>query len=197
VAASETQGGSGKGLFGGFLALAVLLALVGALVWGIARGLSSLQPGIAAAVVTASATVLISVFSVIYSKRWERRRMIEEGQRVQKLPLYEDFVGFMFRATFFDAESMTEADWKQFVGNSAQKLSLWAADDVISAYNNLRRVTVATPAAELDSNPAPLLAFEQLLLAIRKDLGHNNKGLTRADLLRLFITDIDEFLPAE
>jgi hypothetical protein len=39
-----------------------------------------------------------------------------------------------------------------------------------------------------------MLDFEKLLFAIRKDLGHSNKGLEDGDLLRPFLTDVDEAL---
>lgn len=35
---------------------------------------------------------------------------------------------------------------------------------------------------------------ENLLLAIRKDMGHKNKGLQQGDILSLFINDVDETL---
>lgn len=41
-----------------------------------------------------------------------------------------------------------------------------------------------------------LLVFEQLIYAMRADLGHNDKELSTGDLLRVFINDIDEYLPA-
>jgi hypothetical protein len=39
-----------------------------------------------------------------------------------------------------------------------------------------------------------LFMFEQVLLVIRRDLGHANKDLARGDLLALWINDIDEVL---
>ena len=44
-------------------------------------------------------------------------------------------------------------------------------------------------------NPETLFAFERFMLAMRRDLGHRNRGLGRKDVLRLFITDIDTIVP--
>ena len=51
----------------------------------------------------------------------------------------------------------------------------------------------------MSSDPAQdstqmMFAFEDLLFAIRKDLGHSNAGLGRGDLLRGFVNDIDKYL---
>ena len=40
-----------------------------------------------------------------------------------------------------------------------------------------------------------MLLYESLILAIRKDLGHKNKGLVAGDILALFLNDIEEHLP--
>jgi hypothetical protein len=37
-----------------------------------------------------------------------------------------------------------------------------------------------------------IFAFEDLLFEMRKDLGHSNSGLSKGDLLRMFINDYDE-----
>jgi hypothetical protein len=79
--------------------LALGLVLIGLLVaGGIAaivfawRAFADLDPGIAAALVTAAATVLLSVSSLILSKRWEQQREIQQQHRKRKLPIYEEFM---------------------------------------------------------------------------------------------------------
>ena len=39
-----------------------------------------------------------------------------------------------------------------------------------------------------------LFAYEDLLYAVRRDLGHGNRGLKRGDILALFVNDIEEHL---
>jgi hypothetical protein len=51
-----------------------------------------------------------------------------------------------------------------------------------------------SPEAADDKDLRPLLIWEQVLFAIRADLGHNNTGLHRRDLLRLYVNDMDESL---
>jgi len=38
--------------------------------------------------------------------------------------------------------------------------------------------------------------WEKVLFAIREDLGHDNSGLETGDLLRIYVNDIDDLLPA-
>ena len=80
------------------LILTATFAILGALGIGLWRVLASLGSAPAAAVITASATVLISVFSLIYSQRTEHRVSIEEAQREYKRGVYEEFISFWFKA---------------------------------------------------------------------------------------------------
>lgn len=177
--------------------LAVALVLVGAVLFGIWRGLASLESGVAAAVIAASATVLISVFSVIYSKRWEQARTIQEGQREHKRGVYEEFMHFWFRTIASDSlgeEQPDEAEILRFMATFNQKLILWGSDELLAEYVRFRQV--AAIAEDGEGSPEAIFAFERLLYAIRTDLGHSNKGLGAGDLLRLFINDIDTVLAA-
>ncbi len=173
----------------GALTIAALLGLV----WLLIKGLTSLQSGVAAAVVTASATVLISVFSLIYSHRREQRRAIEHANREQKIPVYEEFIRVWFSGTF-DAGSLTPDDWTDFVKTFTPKLVFWASDAVLRSYNDFRRAAMDIDVDQPQSDPTALFAFEDLLFAIRRDLGHSNDGLERGDLLRLYINDVDDHL---
>jgi len=79
-----------------FVALALALVFViglGLVAW---RVLTALDSAAAAAVITASATVLISVVSLLVSRNWEQRRAIEEAHREHKRAIYEDFMQFWF-----------------------------------------------------------------------------------------------------
>ena len=183
----------------GLAALLLLLALVVLLGWGLFRALDQLKSGVAAAVVTASATVLISVFSLIFSKRWEQRRFIDQANREHKLPVYDEFIRFWFRVTFSGEsaeDGLSDDDFKRFVAEFSQKLALWASDDVLQSYNRFRSIGSTTTSEDTEVDPSVLFAFEQMLFEIRRDLGHENNGLGAGDLLRLFINDVDDFLPA-
>ena len=66
------------------------------------------------------------------------------------------------------------------------------ADGVLRSYNSYR---------QLAQSKAPVvtqaLALEQLIYAMRRDLGHKNEHLGHGDLLSIFINDIDNLLSAQ
>jgi hypothetical protein len=180
-----------------FAALAVVLALLGAAVYGAVVALDHLRTGVAAGVVTASATVLISVITLVWSQRADRRRAIEQTAREQKLGVYDELLQFWLELTLsadeFTPEELVER-WKNFNRERLHTVVLWLPEPVLAAYNRFRSTTVP---GELAADSYDLIfAFEDLLLAIRKDLGHSNAGINRGDLLRLWINDVDDALLA-
>ncbi len=67
-------------------------------------------------------------------------------------------------------------------------LIAWGTDEVIASWISFRKAGL-NPNKE---NPKEiLLAFDDFLRAIRKDLGHSDEHLKKGDLLRIFIKDID------
>ena len=174
--------------------IAVLLALIAGGGWAVWKTLTALSPQVATAIVAGVATLLVSVFSVLWSKRVDRLREIEQEQRKQKIPVYEEFLSLIFRMLFAEKLGegpVTEQDMMKSMSLFGQKIIVWGSDDVLKEYASWRRV--ATTIAE--GNPAfHIFAVERLLLAIRKDVGHKNKNLKQGDLLSIFINDIDSFL---
>lgn len=74
-----------------------------------------------------------------------------------------------------------------------EHLVVWGSDDLLLAWNRFRNSSI-----QAVHNEGPdfniLFEVENLLLAIRKDLGHANKGVNRGKILGLFINDIDDYL---
>jgi hypothetical protein len=176
------------------LVLLALLAVAGGVFFGLWRGLAALNSTTAAAVITASATVLFSVLSLIVSKRWEQRLAIAEAQREHKRGVYQEFMRFWFQvlsAPMLDEQPPDEKEIQRFSVDFNQQLILWGSDDLLSEYNRFRAVGAVLGE---EGGPPIMFAFEGLLYAIRRDLGHPNKGLGRGDLLRVFINDLDDFV---
>jgi hypothetical protein len=171
------------------------LALTAGGAWAIWKTLTALSPQVATAIIAGAATLLVSVFSVLWSKRVERLREIEQEQRKQKIPVYEEFLALVFRIVMAEKLGegpVSEQDMMKSFSGFAQKMIVWGSDDVLKEYAAFRKLaTTATP------ETAPILhvfAIERLLLAIRRDVGHKNKNFAQGDLLRIFINDVDTFL---
>lgn len=73
----------------------------------------------------------------------------------------------------------------------ARQLTLGASSAMVQAFNQWTAAT--QDAVESGDNKAAITAWEFLLRAIRSDLGHKDSDLPSGELLRLFITDYDEY----
>ncbi len=155
---------------------------------------SGLQKEVAAAIVAAVGTVLVSVISVIVGKYFERKRSIEQELREKKIPMYNGFVEFLFKVLMADkiGKKMSEKDMTMYFIKFTQELLVWGSDEVVSLWSNYRRYFVDRD--KIDTSFNNMFELEKLLLAIRKDTGHKNKGLNKGDVLGLFINDIHKYI---
>jgi hypothetical protein len=180
------------------LLLGIVLSVL--LVWGgwkllqlLWEVFSHVNPTVGAGMLAASATVVVSVFSVLIAKRLEYRATLAKEHREKKIPFYEEFVNFIFRIAFAEKlglEALTEQEMIQQASRFTQYLIVWGADDVIDAWFRFRNKSVNSDGSGL----AVMFEIENLLLAIRKDLGHENKGLVPGKILGLFVNDIHEHI---
>lgn len=185
----------------------ILLAIIGLLffaafaygifltVRGAARILTSMDSDLAVAIITAAAMAFVSVLSIVLGKAYEARSLVQKEHREKKIPVYEDLIKFMFRILIGvkTGDAPTEKEILDFMSDFNQRIMVWGSDDVLAAWVSWKRI--ATNEAEVKANPMQLmLLYEQLILTIRRDLGHKNKKLNEGDILALFIKDIDQTL---
>ncbi|MCW2835346.1 MAG: hypothetical protein JWN68_3299 [Nocardioides sp.] len=81
-------------------------------------------------------------------------------------------------------------DLLQFFKKITPQLMIWASNDVVVKWSRFRRGGDKHPPMEY------MFMMEELLTAIRKDLGHSG-AITKGDLLGLYVNDIDEHLPSK
>ncbi|NPA72099.1 MAG: hypothetical protein GXO35_04645 [Gammaproteobacteria bacterium] len=182
----------------------VLMAfiLLGAIGWGVFwllrlfwESLISLQSDLASAIIAASTTVIVAVLTIVVGRYYERKKEIETQQHARKIEIYEAFLEKWFGKLFEIGQSKSESkdllsdtEFLQFLAEFTRKLILWGSDDVVKSYSEFRRKSLN--AAQTSSTSVDiLLQFEQLLFAIRKDIGHANQSLKPGDLLTLFLND--------
>ncbi len=176
------------------------LLFLGAIVWlvyTLARslwiGLMGLNSDLAVAIVAASLTGLVSVITLIVSKRQESQSLVQQQIREKKIPIYEQLISFLINAILADKigkEKMSEQEMVKKFAEFVEELIIWGSDGVLLRYEQFRNAT------NRGVSPAELMfIFEALLLEIRKDLGHSNKSLSQGKLLGLFINDVEKHLP--
>lgn len=155
--------------------------------------LMSLQKEVAAAIIAAMATIIVSILSITIGKYYEQKIVIEKELREEKIPMYEDFIKFLLNLLLsnkVEGKQMTQDEMVTFFNKFTQKLIVWGSDEVVSQWSKYRRKITQNPADTKTS----MIELEKLLLAIRKDTGHKNKAIHQGELLGLFINDIDNYI---
>lgn len=151
---------------------------------------SKINPTVGAGMLAATATILVSVISVLVAKRLEFRAVLLKELRERKTPVYEEMVKLIFHFTFAEKIGLPPFSDQEVIKKMAwltENIVIWGSDDLLLSWNRFRTFAVRNL-----ENPSHQLLFEveNLLLAIRKDLGHANTGVTRGKILELFINDL-------
>jgi hypothetical protein len=174
------------------VSLVVLVAVIVGLIYAV-RGMMAyirgLNSDVAKTVVPAAIAAVVSVVAVVFGKAYEMRAGIRKELRDRKAPVYEELVKKLFSIFFAEKRGETkptEQEFLLFFTWATEKMTIWGADDVLVKFARFR--TAGEDATNI------MFLFEDLLMAIRKDLGHKNSGFKRGAILRLFINDIDDFL---
>lgn len=155
---------------------------------------SQVNPTVGAGVVAATATVIVSVISVLFAKRLEQRSLLLKEHRDRKTPIYEEIVSLIFSMAFSEKTGREPLSEKELIEKMAwitEHLVVWGSDELLLSWSNFRSFSIRHA-----GSPGPQILFEveKLLLSIRKDLGHENKGVSRGKILALFVNDIDDYL---
>ncbi len=163
---------------------AVVLILVSGAVWH----LNMLESQVAAAISAASATAITSVIALLISKRYERRAQIAQDIRTRKTTVYEELISVLFTALYADKmgrKGKKENDILKAMVTITPKMIVWGSQEVIQAWNAMRSHDL-----ENATHDESMILWNQLMIAIRKDLGNEVDKLQNLDLLRLFINDL-------
>lgn len=139
------------------------------------------------------ATIIVFVISITAGKYFEQKSSQKITQAEKKIPTHEKIVQLIFKMTFAEKLGKNPPNEKELIKSFAkitQELVIWGSDDVIDAFHKFRMENIE------DENQKPtstiLFRVEDLLIAIRKDLGH--KMVKRGKILGLFINDIENYL---
>ncbi len=160
---------------------------------------SKLDPALAAGIIAASATIVASILgsivAVLIAKRLEQQAFIKNEHRKQVTPIYEEFIEFIFQlllAEKLGKKKVTEQEMIKIFAKFTQKIVVWGSDDAIKAYYDYKRISFESLEKEIGTTG--VFAIEDLMLALRRDLGHSNKGLKRGKILGLFVNDIHHYI---
>ena len=174
------------------LGLLALLAWVLYLAFsGVFRYLSQVESEVAVAIIAASATALVSVMTLVLTKHHETEATIKQELRTRKVPVYEKIIQTLFKINYAEKlqqEELSEQELLHFFVETTEQMVIWGSDEMLLAYRKFR-MNMVEGADPIDT----IFRLEELLLAIRKDLGHKNRGFKRGTVLGLWVNDVDEY----
>ncbi len=159
--------------------------------------LSQANPNIAAALVTATVnflgyaiTAAVALVGYVYTQRRTQARAIADAHRPEKIEVYEHFLwivrsiqysvtgeGEKREKTKKEKEELT-THYREFT----RGLIEWGSPAVIKEFKAFRKK------AKLGGKTV-VFAMDDMIGAIREDLGLSNRGLKRGDLLDVLIKD--------
>jgi hypothetical protein len=172
--------------------VAVLLLLVAGL-WEGGKHLFAYLAGVpkelGAAIVAASATIFVSTLTVVIGRYFERKKDLDALYRDKKVEIYDDFLKRFFSVLWgTDSKGDTE-DLVPFLREFMRKLILWSGPDAIASFAKWRQhMARGVPDAET------IFLTEEFLLALRDDLRHNNRGISKGFFAQLYLKEPDLFL---
>jgi hypothetical protein len=168
--------------------MAISIAIVGLVAWAFIEAVQA-EP----AVVGAVATAVLGVAGVVWQQRQSEKARLREAHRDRMTPVYHELLKRVWQQAGPKTQQPAE-DVAEFMRDlKSRQLMLGAPSAMIRAFNRWEREAKA--AQEKGDNIALVFAWEELLRAIRCDLGHDDSGLPRGELLRVFMDDLDQFLP--
>ena len=126
------------------------------------------------------------------TKRIEEGAALRERLREKKIPTLEQLVALIFDSQFADQKGKkppTEKETIRRMVHITQELVIWGSDDMVRQFDAFKEAS-KKQAAGAAQPIETVAAVEDLLMAVRRDAGHKNKGLKRGSILRLFINDL-------
>lgn len=86
----------------------------------------------------------------------------------------------------------TEEEIVKFMSSFTQKVIVWGPNNVLQAYHSFRQYYINR--RQEKPNEEGLFLFENLMMEMRKDLGHRRSSLKKGDILGLFLNDIKKYV---
>jgi len=149
---------------------------------------ASFTPEVIAAIISASALVLVAVIGAALSRYFDRRQQIEQEQRQRKAEVYAKFLEYWFwamRERSKASEKEKRARQLEYQREIPQKLAVWGSEAFVKEYGAW---------FHSDRQQGSILEFESLIRTIRADLGFKDKDLVEGDLLKLSNKGVNEYL---
>ena len=161
--------------------------------WSIGASFTSLMadlsPEYISSLFAAVFTALAGVSAVVVTQWNTKSRQIEDSHRPKKVEIYSKFVSQVLKQVREYDEEKKETlqptdDLVKFLVKWNTELIVWGSQEVVKAYLDFRKVS------EQDGNV--FRAMDNILKAIRKDIGLKSWKLTNMELIQIILKNPDE-----
>jgi len=157
---------------------------VGRWVW---HHFTTLNPEVAAGLITAFATVLGATVTITLGRIFERKKEVEAHFREKKSEIYDSFLLEFFK--FYHDENREDVDLVPFLREWQRKIILWGGSNVLTSYFKwMAHLKKGNPDAQ------SLFLMNDFFSELRKDLGLSNWGLQRGAFINLILQHGELFL---
>ncbi|MCY3629861.1 MAG: hypothetical protein OXI05_08140 [Bacteroidota bacterium] len=131
--------------------------------------------------------------SALISKKEDRKAAVEAQMRDNKVPSYEMVIKLVYDVanTVQKNEKIDETEMRETMFEIMRQITVWAPDEVVRAFVDFKKNKPSYKQLDDPRNTLDLVA--DLILAIRKDLGHNKGSLDRKTVLAMFVSDVDTY----
>lgn len=140
-----------------------------------------------AVILVALLTGFLSILGIIISKFLEYRQKKQLYLYEKKEKAYASFIKMVYKMQecIKKGEDYSDKDMLEDVLNFSKELTLWGSNKVIKKWIEFRNTDYSNPE---DYNNV-LYNLEDIIIEIRKDMGHKKFGLNKGDILSFFIND--------
>ncbi|BFM39948.1 hypothetical protein [Synechocystis sp. LKSZ1] len=138
-------------------------------------------------------TILIALLGTLITFAGNFQIQIRNEQKPKKTEIYDKVINFFFDSILATRLGQQPKKEEEIVivkelAEMTPDLILWASDDVLNLYIKFRQMASSNIQ---NASSSPISIFGQLLLAMRKDLGHQNQQIDEVSILGIFVNDIE------
>lgn len=146
--------------------------------------------------ITVLIALLCALITALITLAGNLQIQIRNEQKPKKIEIYDKVIKFFFDSIFASKLGRNPKSQEELANGFADMtpdLILWASDDVLNLYIKFRQIGEIKENNIEDTTQNPIQLFGQLLLAMRKDLGHQNNQLNEVSILSTFVNDVQNF----
>ena len=151
------------------------------------------QPAVIVSIITVVVTAGGGYFTMYQAKKQDRKAAVEAQLREKKVIVYEGIADMLYSAMnrTIRKEEIDEEEIRDKMLTVMEQLTIWGPDKVVNIFVEFKRSGIED--SSIGDPRITLKLFADLMLAIRKDIGHKDEDINWKTILRIFVTDIDEY----